>query len=62
MTIELFKGEDNLLLSILAKEYKQMGLDEMDKAKAIYRLMERIELTQRLYNNMYRRSGNNGNN
>lgn len=55
MTIELFKGEDDLLLSILSKEYKNKGLDEIGEAKEIYRLIERIELTQRLYYNMYKR-------
>lgn len=55
MTIELFKGEDELLLFLLAEEYKKLSIEEKYKAKRIYRLMERIELTQRLYNNMYGR-------
>lgn len=55
MNIELFKGEDELLLSILAKEFKELGIDDQKKGKQIYRLMERIELSQRLYNNMYGR-------
>ena len=55
MTIELFKGEDELLLSILGKEFMNLDIDDQEKGKQIYRIMERIELTQRLYNNMYKR-------
>lgn len=55
MTIELFKGEDEILLSLLGEEYKKLGIDDQEKGKQIYRIMERIELTQRLYQNMYGR-------
>lgn len=59
MTIELFKGEDDLLLNILSEEFKKMGLDQRTRAKEIYKLIERIELTQRLYANMYGRGNKN---
>lgn len=55
MTIELFKGEDEHLLSILRKEYMKLGIEEQEKGKKLYRIIERIELTQKLYNNMYKR-------
>ena len=55
MTIELFKGEDDLLLSVLGNEFKSVGIEEQERGKQLYRLIERIELTQKLYKNMYGR-------
>ena len=55
MTIEIFKGEDEILLEALGDVYKSLGLEDLEKARKVYRLIERIELTQRLYQNMYGR-------